>query len=337
MKYEVNARADLLEFVAGSFGLSTTGVAATSVLAVASGTDLTLTANATGTAANSYKLYATADGTAKASYTFAQTNLTTVIEAAAGHAGTAGNQIYVYTIPHTHGSGGVLISEDTTNHIVNILFEDGVSTGADVETAIGTCTLIAVKTAKSESVALTAANNTAHGCQLTGGTAATWAEWAAPRLDLHFTDSTTTVSAARVAINAVTGIPVTATGTDTNVLAAADVVSNQAFSGGVAAIALDTSLNRGDDGVWSVARKQSTGTDVTGTYTLTFLNPVTEFVDILSTLQLAAADDKFVQIGATSVANKTIDFEIWDISGIGLANPTVAAGNRINFTLFVRR
>ena len=343
MKYEVNARADSLEFVAGSFGLSTTGVAATYTFPVASGTDIVMSVTSTGTGGNAKRFTAVADASAFASVAIATANPTgandSVVTATA--AGTTPNGGTLRVVGADLGAGATtcyVLSDTTTELIVliNLNAGAGQSTVADFETAVNTSTNWDAATGTG-ATALTVAD-----CftttSIAGGTAQEYIGWSSPTLTLHYTDLATTVDdavAVIAAASATTGI--TSTTTDTNLLAAGDAVAAQAFTGGVAAVALDTTLNRGDDGVWSVARKQSTGVDVTGTYTLTFLHPVTEFVDILSTLQLTAADDKFVQIGAISVANKTIDFEIWDISGAGLVNPAVAGGNRINFVLFVRR
>lgn len=91
--------------------------------------------------------------------------LDTVIEAAT--AGAAGNDITVELVGDSGAAEGVTIDE--VGDIVTIHFEDGVSTVADVETAIGTATLIAVKTAGTGATVLASPEDDFAPASLIGG------------------------------------------------------------------------------------------------------------------------------------------------------------------------
>lgn len=79
---------------------------------------------------------------------------------------------------------------------------------------------------------------------------------------------------------------------------------------------------------FSVARTSA------GLFTVTLQDAYVACLAAHADLQLAAADDKFVQVGAVDVVTaKTFEIRVWDISGAAVADVAAAAGNRIHFTL----
>jgi hypothetical protein len=81
---------------------------------------------------------------------------------------------------------------------------------------------------------------------------------------------------------------------------------------------------------WSVARTSA------GLYTITFKNVGYELVTALTSLQLATKDDKFLQIGSYSAANKTLEIRVWDVSGADVADVAENANNRVHFLCIFR-
>jgi hypothetical protein len=75
----------------------------------------------------------------------------------------------------------------------------------------------------------------------------------------------------------------------------------------------------------------------TGLFTITLQDKYSELVSAQCSLQLAAGDDKIVQVGATDVTSaKTIQIRVWDISGAAVADIAANANNRINFVLILK-
>lgn len=68
-----------------------------------------------------------------------------------------------------------------------------------------------------------------------------------------------------------------------------------------------------------------------GVYLLTLVEPFLEFISGGATLQLNAAAGQYAQLGATSVANKTVVVRI-----PGGADVAAHASNRVNFSLVLR-
>lgn len=69
----------------------------------------------------------------------------------------------------------------------------------------------------------------------------------------------------------------------------------------------------------------------TGLYRLTFANAYGALNSATATLQLATGDDKYVQIGTYTAADRTLDIRVWDASGGAVADVAANANNRINF------
>ncbi len=69
----------------------------------------------------------------------------------------------------------------------------------------------------------------------------------------------------------------------------------------------------------------------TGLFTITFTDKYSALVSANATLQLAAADDKFAQVGVVSLSAKTAQIRIMDASAAAVADVAAAAGNRVNF------
>jgi hypothetical protein len=77
---------------------------------------------------------------------------------------------------------------------------------------------------------------------------------------------------------------------------------------------------------FSVARTSA------GLFTITLQDAYTALLGADAVLQLAAAADQFVQIGAVDVVTaKTIQIRVWDISDAAVADVAANANNRINF------
>jgi hypothetical protein len=75
----------------------------------------------------------------------------------------------------------------------------------------------------------------------------------------------------------------------------------------------------------------------TGLFTITLQDTYQHLISGQVSLQLAAGDDKFVQLGAVDVASaKTIQIRVWDISGGAVADIAANANNRINFSLLLK-
>lgn len=70
----------------------------------------------------------------------------------------------------------------------------------------------------------------------------------------------------------------------------------------------------------------------TGLFTITLQDAYTAMLSADVSLQLAAGDDKIVQLGSIDVVSaKTIQVRVWDISGAAVADIAANANNRINF------
>lgn len=93
--------------------------------------------------------------------------------------------------------------------------------------------------------------------------------------------------------------------------------------------AVDSASNKGDRG-WSVAWTS------TGLFTLTFDSIYADLSSFTATLQLASADDKYVQAGSWSQTASTMTVRVWDASGAGVADVSADANNRINFIAVFR-
>lgn len=70
----------------------------------------------------------------------------------------------------------------------------------------------------------------------------------------------------------------------------------------------------------------------TGLFTITFANTYLKLQSATVSLQLAAGDDKFVQVGNYVAASRTLEVRVWDISGAAVADVAANANNRIHFT-----
>lgn len=291
---------------------------------VTAGTDIQVYSDVAGGVGNALDFQATADGSAKAAIDFdvdaGLTQLDTIMEFKTG--GTGGNDWKVSVMAGSGGGEGVNIGEDTTNKLLTIMYEDGVSTVTNVETAIGLTTNFAVRTGGTGASVLAAGDDDLAETNLTGGTAATYAvESGSPsKTHLHYTDAVTTVTAAVAALNTLSSGTkmMTATGSGAHTLAAGDAVAKQDLAGGAA-----TSGVRGLG--FSVAYTS------VGTFTVTFDDSFPTMISAKACLQLATAADQFAQVGTYTAASKTLVFYVWDKSDNAVANVAIAAGNRLNF------
>lgn len=81
---------------------------------------------------------------------------------------------------------------------------------------------------------------------------------------------------------------------------------------------------------WSVAYT------TTGVYTITLADTYAALDSAIATLQLASADDKFVNVGPVDLTARTVIIYAWDIGGAGAADVASNANNKINFSLVLR-
>lgn len=127
-------------------------------------------------------------------------DIDTIIEAADG--GAAGNDITITIVGDSGAAEGVTIDEVGT--AVTIHFETAVSTIADLETAIGTATLIAVKTAGTGATVLDAATDECEDESLAGGLDSEGVTFEVDGTDItmHFADGESTVADFEAALEA---------------------------------------------------------------------------------------------------------------------------------------
>lgn len=100
------------------------------------------------------------------------------------------------------------------------------------------------------------------------------------------------------------------------------VIAGSFAPNGASAVAATSRKGKG----FSVARTSA------GLFTITLQDAYTAMLSADVSLQLAAADDKFVQVGAVDVVTaKTIQIRVWDISDGAVADVAANANNRIHF------
>lgn len=92
---------------------------------------------------------------------------------------------------------------------------------------------------------------------------------------------------------------------------------------GSSAVSASSRKGRG----WSVARSN------TGLFVVTLNKKFNDLISASVLLQLASDGDQFTsQLGAVSMANRTVEIRVRDISDNALADIAANAGNRINFS-----
>jgi hypothetical protein len=75
----------------------------------------------------------------------------------------------------------------------------------------------------------------------------------------------------------------------------------------------------------------------TGLFTITLTDSYVSLISADCSLQLASADDKYVQFGAIDVKTaKTVQIRVMDVSGAAVADVAKDANNRIHFTLLLK-
>lgn len=321
--------------IPGQVPFSTVAVAASLSVTPGGGTAVTFTADTTGTAYNAYHISAAADGSAKANIDFGSvlTGLDTVMEFNTG--GTTGNTWTVNVLPHTHGSGGVIVNEDTVNKVLTIMFEDGVSTVANVETAIGLTTNFSVLTTGTGATVLSAVNDTCYAEALSGGTADTWVNWntGTNTLEIHFTDSTSTTLTLKTAVNATHASKwcTLSGGTNTDTWATGDAFVSTHLSGGVAASALATSSVVGEG--FTATRTGLTGD---GSITITFSKAYKELHCAALGLQLDSAANYILELGAYSQSAGTIVITPRNLAGTTV-EPAPGTNKAIHFCFIAKQ
>jgi len=305
--------------IPGQFGFCTVAEYASYTLAVASGTNITITADSSGTGGNDLDFQATADGNAKASCTI--TFGTDTLAISHNDAGTAKNGLVVTLVPGGT-AGSEVATEDASGNLL-VSYQASTSTTTQVAAAIN---------GHANWVCPTTGTQTATGVlsgTTSGGTAATWAEESGTptKLHLHFTDASTDVDAAVAALNGASSV-MTASGSGSHTLASGDAVAKQDLSGGVDAVAFDDDSVEGEG--FSVARSGAAGV---GEYTVTLDRHYDKLFCADATLQLSSAADQYVLAGTYDSSAKTIKFTVWDKSAGAAGDPTQGANKRIHFLL----
>lgn len=313
--------------IAGSFGMGVDEVASVLDLGgVCSDIDSLMTADTAGVVGDTYTIEIINDGNAKANIdTSLHTTLDFVIEAASG--GTGGNDwsVCMFAGGGTGVGGAVRLTEDTVDKIVYIDFEDGVSDMDDLKAALDGATNVAYLSGTLGAGKIDVTDDEFAPELLTGGTAQEYASSGGTATELHFTAAATTVTQAEAALNgiAVDKIMTASGGTGVTVMQVGDVIGATALAGGTDAVALGSIKGYG----YSPAKTS------TGEYTITLAEQYADMESADATLQLATADDKFLQVGTYNSANRTLKFWIWDKSDGALADVAINANNRINFSL----
>lgn len=307
---------------AGSFQGGIANVTATDTFAIASGTDITLTADVVGTAGNALDWQANDDGrTIDMAAATGDSNFDSVVR--------FDEDGWVMNLVGGSGGGeGINLLEDTTNKILTIMFETTVSDFDDFETAIGTTTHASILTGTTHGA--TTLVTATHNLNQEAASAVTSVEegGSPSKTTFHFTDGVTTVTAMVSAINTGSGYTagtktMTASGSGTHFIANADAVAKQDMSGGVDAVAISNIRGRG-------FTPSQTGI---GAYTITFDDSYPTFICVGATLQFATADDKIVLAGVYDSAAKTVKLQVWDV-GDAAAKDVDETADRINFIVF---
>ena len=261
------------------------------------------------------------------------TNLDTVIDLSGdGTLGATGNTWSVCTLAaHASGGGaGVNIYDDTVNKIVYVVYEDGVSTVSDVETAIGAYGgKAAVGSAGTGANVLVAADDNATVAFEDGADQETISV-SGNAVAICFNTAVSTVAEVEALVTALSGsdkiIKVKTSGTGSNVLTTADDAFTAVnLSGGTLAEDTKTGEN------FTVART------ATGTYTVTLADRFNELVASIPGLQLATGSDKKVDVGSYDSSAQTVLIRVWDKSDTALADLSAATNNRLSFALLFRR
>lgn len=103
------------------------------------------------------------------------------------------------------------------------------------------------------------------------------------------------------------------------------------FSGSFAPNGSSAVSNASNKGLgWTVARTS------TGLFTITFSDQFAALQSAICGLQLTTGDDQKAEIGVVSLANRTVQIRVWDISAAAVADIAADAGNRINFHIVFR-
>lgn len=315
--------------VAGSFGTGIVNANAAYTLPVASGTDIVVTSDSAGVAGNALDFQATDDGrTVNMGTATSDGTWTTVIRFNA-------DGWSITLVPGSGGGEGCNIYEDTTNKVVTVMYEDGVTTrgtgAGNFEAVVATAASVSVLTSQGAAgAALTAAGG--HIVHQEAETAATWTEESGTpsKTHLHFTDTVTTVTAAVASINGAYGTgtkTMTATGSGAHTVDNADEVAKQDLSGGVDAYAIATIK-----GVGFTPSQNSVGD-----YYITFDDIYEDCELFTATMQQNAVDD-FWEVGVSwDLANNRIRLRTYENGGTAVADPAGHANSRIHFLAVMKR
>lgn len=93
--------------------------------------------------------------------------------------------------------------------------------------------------------------------------------------------------------------------------------------------ALDLTTRKGLG--WTVTRTS------TGLFTVTFTDTQADLVAFEAQLQLASADDKYLQMGTlVNTSTPVVQIRVMDISGAAVADVAANANNRIHFVAWMR-
>ena len=231
-------------------------------LACETGLDSVLAAHAAGAAGNSLQFTLVGDSAqpVKASFGGAAWagGYDAVLEAHTG--GVAGNDWKVVMVGDSGVGAGVTVNVNAGTKTVTIHYESGVSTVADVNTAItalaGADDVVDVKTAGTGATVLTSPNDNVGVTNLEGGVdgAGVIASVSGSLLTVHYQSGVSTVAQVEAAIAALAGaddvIDVKTAGTGATVLTApADNITAAAFAGGSDAITAEAPTIPSNDAI----------------------------------------------------------------------------------------
>jgi hypothetical protein len=313
--------------ITGSFGFGTYGVAAS---LAAQGNWNPVETLVTSGALTGYTFALTAGGGPACAYTFAASHYNSTLQTIDGATGWT-----FYLLPGSATGAGVTYTEDATLKVGVAIYEAGVSTGPLVDAAItAKSSHLFVATAGAATAAIAATEGTSHALSSSPTTCATYTAGSMAAA-IYFTNSSTTITqaiAAAAANPAFTAVMTLSGGTGATVLATGDAFAATALSGGVTTVAPSSIRGNGFTPTQTAP----------GVYKITINAPCENIHFPQVTIQLASADDKFLQAGgltqpATGSVAGYFYVSVWDISGAGPVDVGVDANNRINFSCLVSR
>lgn len=107
------------------------------------------------------------------------------------------------------------------------------------------------------------------------------------------------------------------------------LITGKFFPAGTGAPTLDTGGGSGHG--FTVVRTSA------GLFTVTLEHTWSKLISSSLVLQLAAGDDKALQLGSVNLTAGTIEIRVWDTSGAAVADISANANNAIHFAFVLKR